>query len=263
MGKSALALTVGREFLLQDIPVAIFSLEMKADEISQRLIAMESGINTLNRKQGCFLSEEEIERLSAATDRVASWPLYCNDLATLTPAAIVMNARHAVRVEGAKVIIIDYLQIISPGDDRQDNRTRVEKASRAMAKMAKELDIPVICLAQLNRESLKRVSCDKWQDFEKVKNTGRPKRGDLRETAQIEMDADAIIGIYRPEVFFRELRPFETAGKHEDLINFDIAARSASSTGAFCRCPATIWWSQPPVRRHRAGRRGRSRTRSA
>ena len=67
MGKSALALTVGREFLLQDIPVAIFSLEMKADEISQRLIAMESGINTLNRKQGCFLSEEEIERLSAAT----------------------------------------------------------------------------------------------------------------------------------------------------------------------------------------------------
>ena len=222
-GKSALGLSLIRQFLLQDIPCGIISLEMKEDEVGQRFIAMESGINTVNRPQGMRLDEEEAVRLSEAADRCGSWPVYCNDLSTLTPSAIIMNCRHAVKVHGVKVILVDYIQIVSAEDERQDNRTRVEKASRAMARMAKELNIPVIALAQFNRETLKRASVAKWQDYETAFNAARPRRGDTRETAQLEMDADAIIGIFRPEVLLKELRPFEAADNSDEMVEFDFA----------------------------------------
>jgi replicative DNA helicase len=222
VGKSALMLSVARQFLLQDIAVAIFSLEMKAKEIGQRLITMESGINTVNRPEGMRLTEEESVNLASAADRCASWPIYCNDLANLTPSAIIMNARHAVKVHGAKVIIVDYVQIVAAEDNKTDNRTRVERASRAMAMMAKELDIPVIALAQLNRQALGRGSSLKWDAFVESQTAARPRRGDIRETAQIEMDADAVIAIFRPEVLMEELRPVETMDA-EEMINFDMA----------------------------------------
>lgn len=222
VGKSALMLSVARQFLLQDIPCAIFSLEMKAEEIGQRLITMESGIQTVCRPEGMRLTEEEAVHLSEAADRCASWPTYCNDLATLTPASIIMNARHAVKVHGAKVIFVDYVQIVNSEDGKDDNRTRVERASRAMARMAKELDVPVICLAQLNRETLKRASALKWDSFVESQTAGRPRRGDIRETAQIEMDADAVIAIFRPEILMEELAPPETADQDE-ITGFDIA----------------------------------------
>ncbi len=224
-GKTALGLTIARMLLQADIPVAIFSLEMKRREIAQRLIAMESGINTSNRQRGDRLSDDEAEALARAADRVASWDLYCNDLASLTPSAIIMNARHAVKAKGAKVLIVDYVQIINPEDGSKDEiRGRVEKSSRAMAKMAKELDVPVIALAQLNRKSLERGSARAWNDFNA--DAARPRRGDLRETAQIEMDADAVISIYRPEIIFKELRPFDTAAKPEDEFEYEAKLHS-------------------------------------
>ena len=217
-GKTALGLTIARKLLLDNVPVAIFSLEMKRSEIAQRLIAMDSGINTANRKEGCRLNDEEAEKLARAADRASSWDLYVNDLASLTPSAIIMNARHAVKVKGAKVLIVDYVQIVSSEDgDRDDTRKRVERASRAMAKMAKELDVPVIALAQLNREPLKRGAGVTFKEFKK--DAHRPRRGDIRETAQIEMDADAVIAIYRPEIILQEMRPFE--GNPQEMIEFD------------------------------------------
>jgi replicative DNA helicase len=224
-GKTALGLTIARKLLQNDIPVAIFSLEMKRSEIAQRLIAMDSGINTANRHRGDRLSDEEAEALARASDRVASWDLYCNDLASLTPSAIIMNARHAVKTKGAKVLIVDYVQIINPEDGSRDEiRGRVEKASRAMAKMAKELNVPVIALAQLNRKSLERASAKAWGDFNP--DAARPRRGDLRETAQIEMDADAVISIYRPEIIFKELKPFDSASKPEDEFEYEAKLNS-------------------------------------
>jgi replicative DNA helicase len=221
-GKTALGLTLARKFLLDGVPVAIFSLEMKRSEIAQRLIAMDSGINTANRKEGDRLSDEEAETLSRSADRCASWDLHCNDLASLTPSSIIMNARHAVKVHGSKVIIVDYVQIINPEDGSRDEiRGRVEKASRAMAKMAKELDITVIALAQLNRKSVERGSVKEWKDFSA--DSARPRRGDLRETAQIEMDADAVIAIYRPEILFKELRPFEADAGSTEGYEFEAA----------------------------------------
>jgi replicative DNA helicase len=222
-GKSALGLSVARQLLLQDIPVAIFSLEMKHGEVAQRLIMMESGISVVNRKKGHRLTGEESVKLSEAADRVEAWKLYENDLSSLTPAAITMNARHAVRTPsiGAKVIIVDYLQIVNSEDDektRDDTRRRVEKASRAMARLAKELDVPLIALAQLNREALKRNTAATFEKFDE--NACRPRRGDIRETAQVEMDADAIVAIYRPEIIFKMMRPFE--GSDQALmIDFD------------------------------------------
>jgi replicative DNA helicase len=221
-GKSALMLSIARQFLLEDIPVAIFSLEMKAKEIGQRLITMESGVQTVTRPEGMRLTEEEAVKLSEAADRCASWEVHCNDLPSLTPAAIIMNARHAVKAHGAKVILVDYGQIVSSENGKDDNRTRVEKASRAMAQMAKELDVPVIALAQLNRETLKRASALKWDSFAESRTAGRPRRGDIRETAQIEMDADAVIAIFRPEILMEELAPDETAD-NDEITGFRIA----------------------------------------
>ena len=221
-GKSACMLSIARRFLLQDIPVAIFSLEMKKEEISDRMIMLESEISTVNRPQGMRLTEEERERLSIVADRCNTWPWYSNDLASLTPAAIKIGARHTVRVHGVRVIFVDYVQIVESDEDdrkRDDNRRRVEKASRAMAQMAKELDVCVIALAQLNRKPLERASAADWRAFES--NAARPRRGDMRETAQIEMDADGIIAIYRPEIIFREMRPFETASNVTELLEFD------------------------------------------
>jgi replicative DNA helicase len=135
-----------------------------------------------------------------------------------------MNARHAVKVQGAKVLIVDYVQIVSAEDgEKDDTRKRVEKASRAMAKMAKELDIPVIALAQLNRKTVERAASIDWKSFKP--DAARPRRGDIRETAQLEMDADAVIAIYRPEIFFRELRPFEGLST-EDSFEFEAQLSS-------------------------------------
>lgn len=224
VGKSALALSVVRQFLLHNISVAIFSLEMKANEVCERLLIMESGVNIANRMKGDRLTENESEKLSNAADRCASWDVYCNDLATLTPSAITLNGRHAVKIHGVKVIIVDYVQIVNGEEgDKDEARRRVEKASRAMARMAKELDVPVIALAQLNRKTIERSVAKSWRDFNS--DAARPRRGDIRETAQIEMDADAVIAIYRPEVLFKELQPFESSN-NDDIIDWETRLRS-------------------------------------
>jgi replicative DNA helicase len=224
VGKSALVLTVARQFLLQDIPVGIFSLEMTSSEVGERFLVMESSINTVTRRKGHRLTEDEAVKLSEAADRCNSWPVYCNDMATLSPSAIIMNARHAVKVHGTKVIIVDYVQIVGAEDGEKDEtRKRVEKASRALAKAAKELDVPVIALAQLNRKTVERASGMDWQSFKP--DAARPRRGDIRETAQLEMDADAVIAIYRPEIFYKELRPFDGLNQ-ENEIDFENTLRS-------------------------------------
>jgi replicative DNA helicase len=215
-GKTALGLTLIRQLCLQDIPVAVFSLEMKNSELVHRLITIESRINTTTRKKGNRLDDNERVRLSEAADRVKSWPIHSTDLSSLTPSSIVINARHAVKVLGAKVILLDYIQIVNPEDDsRDETRQRVEKASRAMAKVAKELNVPVIALAQLNRQGVQRAAVKTWKDFDQ--NASRPRRGDIRETAQIEMDADAIIAIHRPGILLEELRPIDTDVEFDQL----------------------------------------------
>jgi replicative DNA helicase len=227
VGKSALALSVARNLMLQDIKIGIISLEMKNKELTERLITMESRVNTANRRKGERLNDTELEALSHAADRCASWPIWSNDLASLTASAIVMNARHAVKVHGVQVFIVDYLQIVNPEEgERDETRKRVEQASRALAKVAKELDIPVVALAQLNRKAIERATAGSWRDFKP--DAARPRRGDLRETAQMEMDCDAIIAIYRPEILFRELKPFDMdgTGKEEDRLDYDNMAFS-------------------------------------
>ena len=247
VGKSALALTIARQFLLQDIPVGIFSLEMKSDEVGERLLVMESGINVLGRYKGQRLTDEESIKLSEAADRCATWSIYCNDLATLTPSAIIMNGRHSVKVQGAKALIVDYVQIVNGEDgEKEDTRKRVEKASRAMARMAKELCVPVIALAQLNRKTVERAASSDWRSFKP--DAARPRRGDIRETAQLEMDADAVIAIYRPEIFFKELRPFAGHDQKEEIefeeqlksyrgvAELNILVNRSGPDGIRCKC---------------------------
>jgi replicative DNA helicase len=135
-----------------------------------------------------------------------------------------MNGRHSVKIQGSKALIVDYVQIVNGEEgEKEDTRKRVEKASRAMARMAKELDVPVIALAQLNRKTVDRAAVTDWRDFKP--DAARPRRGDIRETAQLEMDADAVIAIYRPEIFFKELRPF-AGHNQEDEIDFENQLRS-------------------------------------
>jgi replicative DNA helicase len=136
-----------------------------------------------------------------------------------------MNARHAVRVHGAKIIFLDYVQIVEgeEGDKAEDTRKRVERASKAMRQIAKELEVCVICLAQLNRKALERAAGGDWRNWDA--NAARPRRGDLRETAAIEMDADAIVTIHRPEILFKQMKPFETATNGDELLEFENELR--------------------------------------
>jgi replicative DNA helicase len=220
-GKTALALSLARHFLLQDIPVAMFSLELKKDELSERMIMLESGICVTNRTEGCRLTEEELELLSSASDRVESWPWHVDDIGSLSPSLLTMKARHAARAIDAKIIIVDYLQIIDAedGEDGENTRGRIERASNALRRIAKDLDVCVIGLCQLNRKALERATARGVKDFDV--NAGRPRKGDTRETAKIEMDADAIVAIYRPEIFIKELRPVETADNAGEMLEYD------------------------------------------
>ena len=221
VGKSALMLSIARQFVLQDIPTAIVSLEMTARELGHRLVTMESRIATATRKEGLRLTDEEAEALSTAADRCASWPLYVTPLASMSPQSITISCRHAVRSLGAKVIFVDYVQIVD-SDDGDEIRIRVLKASRALAKMAKDLDVPVIALAQTNRQNLSRGASMKWEDFVKSKTAARPRQGDIGESSQIEKDCDALIAIFRPEVLMEDLQPYDT-GDVEEMVNFDAA----------------------------------------
>jgi replicative DNA helicase len=186
MGKSAfalnLALNVAKKYKKT---VAIFNLEMSREQLAMRLLAMESFVDGKKMATG-KLTDEEWNRLVMAAGNLSQTDIRMDDNPTITVAD--MNAK-CRRVENLGMVVVDYLQLMKSGNSRGDSRTtEVADISRSMKIMAKELNVPVICISQLSRGPESRT--DK-----------RPMLSDLRESGAIEQDADEVVFLYRDEYY--------------------------------------------------------------
>ncbi|MBL6734523.1 MAG: replicative DNA helicase, partial [Shewanellaceae bacterium] len=190
MGKTTFAMNLCENAMMEaDKPVLIFSLEMPAEQIMMRMLASMGRINQTNIRTG-QLGEDDWARLSATMARVLDpGKMYIDDSSGLTPTELRSRARRVARdAGGLSMIMVDYLQLMRvPG--YADNRTQeIAEISRSLKALAKELNIPIVALSQLNRSLEQRA--DK-----------RPINSDLRESGSIEQDADLIMFIYRDEVY--------------------------------------------------------------
>lgn len=198
MGKTAFVLSMARKMAVDHhIPVAIFSLEMSKVELGKRLMTAETEIESNKIKSG-RLTQTEWSHLYERVERLSSAPLYIDD----TPGLSVFDLRSKARIlhkkNGIKMIIIDYLQLMTASAMRPGNRQEeVSMISRSLKGLAKELNIPVVALSQLNRAVESRGATGN-QDQADGK---RPQLSDLRESGAIEQDADMVCFLHRPEYY--------------------------------------------------------------
>lgn len=189
VGKSTLALDFLRTITIQqNIPAALFSLEMGDKEIGQRVLSAESRV-PLHRIRGRSVDDDDWERIKRRTNPMVDSRLFVDSSPNLTMAEIATKARELHTREGIELLAVDYLQLLESGRRRHGNRQEeVSEISRRLKLLAKELGIPVIALSQLNRGPESRE--DK-----------KPMVADLRESGAVEQDADMVILIHRPDVY--------------------------------------------------------------
>lgn len=192
VGKTCLALNLLRNAAVRGVPVGLFSLEMSARQCRERLLSAESGISIEKIIRG-KLSDKDMENLmTKGVEPVSKMPIFIDDTSGLSIYQLRSKVRSMVRRHGVKMIVVDYIQLMSGVQNgRTDNREQeIGKISRDLKNIAKELSIPVIALSQLSREVEKRKAGDQI-----------PKLADLRDSGSIEQDADMVIFIYRPEYY--------------------------------------------------------------
>jgi replicative DNA helicase len=204
MGKSALMLNMADRMAAKEIPVLIYSLEMKRNDLMQRIICSRARVSSSKARVGSITADEQ-KRISIEGMVLAGQPLYIDD----APAPMILDlrarARREVKRNGIKCIFVDYVQLVrSKGHSRENE---VGEVSRNLKALAMELDIPVICAAQLNRQAESR-------------GDNRPKLSDLRESGSLEQDADIVTLIFRPEYYNGEAKRVQeaewTVAKHRE-----------------------------------------------
>ena len=191
MGKTALTLSMARKIsVTKGIPVAFFSLEMSSVQLITRLISAETGLSSEKLRTGKLL-DHEWQQLNIKVTDLEKAPLFIDDTPSLSIFDLRAKARRLASQNGIKLIIVDYLQLMTSGtNSKAGNREQeISIISRNLKSLAKELDIPVIALSQLSRA------------VETRGGTKRPMLSDLRESGAIEQDADIVSFIYRPEYY--------------------------------------------------------------
>ncbi|MGO1538881.1 MAG: replicative DNA helicase [Leucobacter sp.] len=184
MGKSTLALDIARNASVHENAATVFfSLEMGRAEIAMRLLAAEAMIPMQTLRKGS-LDNRDFQKLAATQARVNESPLYIDDSPNLTLVEIRAKCRRLKQQHGLKMVVIDYLQLLSSGKKVESRQQEVSEFSRALKLLSKELDVPVVALSQLNRASEQRS--DKM-----------PAISDLRESGSLEQDADMVILLHR------------------------------------------------------------------
>jgi replicative DNA helicase len=185
MGKSALAMNMGVAAAKSGATVGVFSLEMSTLQLGTRLLSSEAKISFSKLNNSAFLGPKDFESIVSAADRLSQLPLYIDETPVLSILELRAKTRRLKSKHNLGIIIIDYLQLMRGSRERFDNREQeISEISRSLKALAKELNIPVIALAQLNR---------KLED----RGDKRPQLSDLRESGAIEQDADIIAFIYR------------------------------------------------------------------
>ena len=191
MGKTAFTLSMARNMAVDyKKPVAFFSLEMSSGQLTTRLLSSEAELSASKLRKG-DLMDYEIEQLTHKAGKIADAPLFIDDTAAINIFELRAKCRRLKMQHDIQMIIIDYLQLMSGTDSSgTGNREQeISKISRSLKSIAKELEIPIVALSQLNR-SVETRGGDK-----------RPQLSDLRESGAIEQDADMVMFIYRPEYY--------------------------------------------------------------
>ncbi|MBL0700711.1 MAG: replicative DNA helicase [Desulfosarcina sp.] len=191
MGKTALALNIARNAAVEgNISVAVFSLEMSKEQLSMRLLCSEARVDS-SRVRGGFLGDDDWLKLTDAASVLTSAPIFIDDSPDITSLSIRAKSRRLKMDNDLGLVVIDYLQLMR-GNSRAERRDlEISEISRSLKALAKELDIPVVALSQLNRKLEERG--DK-----------RPLLSDLRESGALEQDADLVAFIYRDEVYNKD-----------------------------------------------------------
>ncbi|MFZ2447504.1 MAG: replicative DNA helicase [Syntrophobacteraceae bacterium] len=191
MGKSALALCIARNAAAKDVPVGFFSLEMSKNQLGFRLLCMEARVDLHAAVTG-QASKADYAKLVSFMPAIAELPILFDDTPSITPLELRAKARRMMADAGLSLLIVDYLQLMrGPYGERERREQEISEISRSLKGLAKELDIPVVALSQLNRKVEERQE-------------KRPQLSDLRESGAIEQDADVIMFIYRDEVYNRD-----------------------------------------------------------
>lgn len=188
MGKTSLALDIARQSSIQyGTSVGIFSLEMSSQQLVDRMLASEAKVNAWKLRTGKLSSDDEYDRLRDAMDRLSNAPIYIDDRVDRTVLQMRSIARRLKAEKKLDMVIVDYLQLITPGSTRAADSMvqQVTEISRSLKGMARELDVPVIALSQLSRAVEQRRD--------------RPRLSDLRDSGSIEQDADVVMFIHRED----------------------------------------------------------------
>lgn len=188
MGKTAFALNIMRNAALESgVPVGFFSLEMSKEQLAMRLLCAEARVDSQKLRSG-FLSRDECGKMLLAAGHFQEAPIYIDDTPAISPMELRAKSRRMMADKGLGMVMVDYLQLMRGRDSVERREQEISEISRSLKALAKELNIPVIALSQLNR---------------KVEERGdkRPMLSDLRESGAIEQDADVIAFIYRDEVY--------------------------------------------------------------
>lgn len=190
-GKSTLALDIMRSCSIKHNKASIiFSLEMSKSEIVMRLLSAEARIKLADMRAGT-LTDADWAKMARRMSQISQAPLYIDDSANLTMMEIRAKARRLKQKTDLQLVVVDYLQLMTSGKKVESRQAEVAEFSRSLKLLAKELDVPVIAISQLNRGPEQRT--DKM-----------PQLSDLRETGQLEQDADVVILIHRPDAYDRD-----------------------------------------------------------
>lgn len=188
VGKTSLALDIARQTAVKHgTPVGIFSLEMSAQQLIDRMLAAQAGVDSWRLRTGKISRDDEYERLQGAIAQLAEAPIYMDDKPGMTVLMMRSIARRLKMEKDLGLIIVDYLQLITPTSQRTGDSMvqQVTEISRALKGMARELEVPVLALSQLSRAVEQRG--------------GRPRLSDLRDSGSIEQDADVVMFIHRED----------------------------------------------------------------
>lgn len=228
MGKTALATTIAANVAKSGAGVMFFSLEMSGAQLGQRLLAAETGIAASAQRRGDFGGEPGMHRLLATVKQYGSYPLFVDDTGGMTMPQLAVRARRIARSKGIGLVVLDYLQLMNGSQYRNTNRVQeLTEITTGLKALAKELNVPVVVLSQLNRNL-------------EAREDKRPQLSDLRESGSIEQDADVVLFCYRAQYYLERTTPkegkiaeweaelSEAAGKAEVIIAKHRHARAAT-----------------------------------
>jgi replicative DNA helicase len=214
MGKTSFSLNIAAHIAIKEqLPVGFFSLEMGSEQLIQRLVSSEAYIDLSNLRRG-YVNNEESSKLTAAYGKLADSDIYIDDSPSLSIETLKNKCRRLAYANNVKIIFIDYLQLMSSLNNYDNKATEISEISKGLKAIAREHNIPIVALSQLNRSVELRIN-------------KRPIMSDLRESGAIEQDADIVIFLYNEDYYSRD----KTSGKHIGLAEIIISKNRNGPTG--------------------------------